>query len=280
MRGMTKDSDRSSPLAGVQVSTLRTADPGTRWLLAALRDAGAEARNLASMRNVPTGVQAFAEALAPLSDASHWLFVSPAAVRTAADLSARGHAGLFAVDGPLRQASAAGRVFAPGPGTAAALRDNGVEALIPARHYDSEGLLQLPALASPLKGHMVIVGAPDGRGLLGPALRERGARVSLLHAYERRPRRLPRRRLAALSAAPRPLLIASSGALLDALMAQLSPRQRARLQATASMVVASERLRAHARTLGFTDIAVAASARPADLLSTACATPGARVSRT
>ena len=257
------------PLAGRQVFTLRPADAATRRLIASLRADGAHAVNLASMRLVAADTRDFAAQLPTLADASHWLFISPAAVRMAARLSKRAGIDLFAAGGALAQAAAQGQVFAPGPGTAQALADEGIAAQMPAQRYDSEGLLELPALTAPLTAHVVIVGAPDGRGLLQPALQARGARVSLFHVYQRLPRRLPARQKAALIAAAQPLLMVSSGAMLDALTGQLDAAGLARLTRQAQVVVASERLRARALTSGFHDVHAARSARPDDLRHTA-----------
>lgn len=254
----------SPPLRRVQVFTLRPHDAGTRALLSALRLDGAQAYNLAPLRLVAIPPEAFARQADPLAGASHWLFTSPAAVRMAASLAARAGLDLFAPGAALAQAGAAGRVFAPGPGSAEALQRLGITAQVPVGRYDSEGILALPALSGPLQGHVVIVGAPGGRGLLAPALRERGARVTLFHVYARQPRPLPARHLARLAAAPQAVLVASSGAMLAALVAQLRGRRREVIP-RAGLVVASTRLQAQARELGFRTILVAGSARPADL---------------
>lgn len=257
------------PLAGRQVFTLRPADAATRELITRLRADGADAVNLASMRLVAADTGDFVAQWPALADASHWLFISPAAVRMAARLSMLARIDLFAASGALAQAAAQGQVFAPGPGTAQALAELGIAAQVPTQRYDSEGLLAMPSLAAPLAAHVVIVGAPDGRGLLQPALQSRGARVSPFHVYRRLPRRLPARQRAALLTAGKPLLIVSSGAMLDALTGQLDAPGLARLRQQAQLVVASDRLRAHALSSGFHDVHVAGSARPDDLRHTA-----------
>lgn len=250
----------------MQVFTVRPRDRGTRRLLAALRAAGADAFNLAPQRLVACPAPDVGRRIEDLGDASHWLFTSPAAVRIAARQDDRSGLALFAPAGSLARAGAAGRVFAPGPGTAAELLHLGIAPTVPDQRYDSEGLLALPALGEPLEGHVVIVGAPDGRGLLAPSLRERGAKVTLLHVYARVSQPLPRRELARLCGTDCPLLVASSGALLDALLAQLDTRRRQRLASRSAMVVASGRLATQAREAGFTDVTTATSARPEDLL--------------
>lgn len=79
-------------------------------------------------------------------------------------------------------------VIALGPGTAAALHQAGFEKVVsPCVHFDSEGVLALPLLASDkLAGrHVLIVGGEGGRELLAPTLRQRGATVSPLRVYRR-----------------------------------------------------------------------------------------------
>src|SRR5690606_35986833 len=126
--GMQRARNRSSgpPLAGRQVFTLRPADAATRRLIASLRADGAHAVNLASMRLVAAGTRDFVGQLPALADASHWLFISPAAVRMTARLSKRVGIDLFAAGGALAQAAVSAQVFAPGPGTAQALAELGI----------------------------------------------------------------------------------------------------------------------------------------------------------
>jgi uroporphyrinogen-III synthase len=77
-------------------------------------------------------------------------------------------------------------VFAPGPGTAEALAAVGLSgARVPATTYDSDGLLALPELASPVGKRVLILRGDSGREQLGDALRARGARVDHVSCYRR-----------------------------------------------------------------------------------------------
>jgi uroporphyrinogen-III synthase len=80
-------------------------------------------------------------------------------------------------------------VFAPGPGTAEELQLRGVdEVTMPTSSFDSEGLLELPALqASAIKGKRIaIFRGNDGRELLRETLTKRDALVDAITAYHRR----------------------------------------------------------------------------------------------
>lgn len=82
---------------------------------------------------------------------------------------------------------ASGQVAAIGPTTAEALRQNDVPVdIVPEGGYDSERLLAHPALAAVDGRRVRIVRGSEGRELLADTLRERGAAVDYLSAYERR----------------------------------------------------------------------------------------------
>jgi uroporphyrinogen-III synthase len=103
------------------------------------------------------------------------IFISPSAVDKAMTLiSARG-----ALPPGLRLA-------APGPGSARELRRHtGAPVLVPARRYDSEGLLDLPHLQSVAGQRVLILRGTGGRELLGDTLRARGAQVEYAECYRR-----------------------------------------------------------------------------------------------
>lgn len=112
-------------------------------------------------------------ALARLAEFDLVVFVSANAVATA----------LSRLRGPWPAQVAAG---ATGPGTAQALKDRGVaQVIVPARQFDSEGLVQeLDARGVSPKTVMIIKGE-GGRDWLADHLRARGAAVTALPAYRR-----------------------------------------------------------------------------------------------
>jgi uroporphyrinogen-III synthase len=76
--------------------------------------------------------------------------------------------------------------FAPGPGTAEALADAGIErARVPATRFDSEGLLALRELTDVRGKRVVIFRGDGGREHLGDTLRARGAEVDYVACYRR-----------------------------------------------------------------------------------------------
>jgi uroporphyrinogen-III synthase len=181
------------------------------------------------------------------------IFLSPAAVTSA-----------FRIHPSLNFARHV-RVFAPGPGTKAALARHGVIASCPVARYDSEGLLALPALHDIQGRSIVLIGAPGGRERLPVALRRRGALVEWVHVYSRRAARLDRRHFSRLAALPRALISVWSS--LDAirhLIHSLPPGEVRRLQ-QAPAVASSERIAEALHAHGFEQTALAGSARPVDL---------------
>ncbi len=186
------------------------------------------------------------------------IWTSPNAVRAAAALQSL-------------QARPGQAWLAVGSGTRRALQRAGIAARAPSR-MDSEGLLAMPELQDIRARSIGLVTAPGGRGMLAPALAERGAQVVRADVYARRSITFTTRALAALDAAlaspQRVLLILSSH---DALQRLLTAGQSGKHAALAgiAVVAASQRLADIAREAGFQRITVATSATPGALLQAA-----------
>ncbi|MEX2496088.1 MAG: uroporphyrinogen-III synthase [Woeseia sp.] len=129
------------------------------------------------------------------------------------------------------------QIAAIGPATRAAIEAAGRTVdICPADGFDSEHLLQEPALLDPRGKTIRIVRADSGRELLGETLRQRGARVDYLSSYRRLPKRMS---AAALEAFERRWLsgeiacfTAMSGESLDSFLSILPPGCHDRLPAT------------------------------------------------
>lgn len=185
--------------------------------------------------------------------ASRVIFTSPAAVRFAARLAT------------LRRKR--GQAFlAVGAATAEALRRAGADAVASPQRMDSEGLLALPELQG-LRGCDVgLVTAPDGRDVLAPALRRRGARLLRADVYAREEIPLSAAAVRRLLELQAPACVAlSSGAALESALSRLSATARSRLLKFPA-IAASDRLAALARETGFGKVRTAAGPRPAQLL--------------
>jgi len=154
---------------------------------------------------------------------------------------------------------------AVGAGTAQRLRHAGVSPVITPERMDSEGLLALPLLHE-LHGRSVgLLTAPGGRGLIAPALQQRGADVVRADVYERVARPPAPATLARLMASGPLWLALSSQGALEAVLDALPEPARQRLR-SAQVVAASERLAQVAVESGFAAPVVASDARPASLL--------------
>ena len=164
-----------------------------------------------------------------------------------------------------------GAIGAVGEATAHALQAHGLEAtILPAGRSDSEGLLSAPALEHVRGRRVLIVRGEGGRPLLGDELTARGAEVRYAEVY--------RRALPALDAGPLvarwqdevQVVLVTSREVLDNLVALLGAAGLERLRET-PLVVVSERLATHARTLGIGRVYVAAGASDGALVRAACA---------
>ncbi|GAA5002623.1 uroporphyrinogen-III synthase [Pseudoluteimonas lycopersici] len=167
------------------------------------------------------------------------------------------------------------RWCAVGAGTAAALRRAGIDAVVSPSRMDSEGLLALAELQS-LHGRGVgLLTAPGGRNVIAPTLRKRGAHVLRADVYRRVEIPFSSASLSRFRALrAKPWLALGSGEALQQALTRLPADLADKLRA-ADVAAASERLAQAAREFGFQGrIAVAASARPRDLVAAMAAAIG------
>jgi uroporphyrinogen-III synthase len=118
--------------------------------------------------------EALTAPLAHLRNADIAIFISPNAAQF-------GMAAIHASGG----LPVAAEVFAVGPGTARALREQGIRSVITPGGHDSEALLALPQLQNVANKRVVIVRGVGGRALLADTLAARGAEVHFLECYRR-----------------------------------------------------------------------------------------------
>ena len=147
--------------------------------------------------------------------------------------------------------------FAPGPGTATALREAGVpDVRLPATTMDSDGLLALPEFADIAGKPIVIFRGGGGRDLLPDALLARGARVAQVDCYQRaRPTSSPAGLIEAWRDHRVDAVTITSSEGLTNLWDLLDAEGRRYLRAT-PVFVPHARIGEHARTLGLATVVV------------------------
>lgn len=259
--------------AKLRLMATRTNDPTSLhgWTVLSLRPSGQHGSLRAAAARHGARLLALSPfAIEPLADAGHRsalkralaadivIWTSPNAVRAAAALQ--------------RLNARRGQDWlAVGSGSRRALLRAGIDARAPSR-MDSEGLLAMPELQHIRGRDIGLITAPGGRGLLSPALAERGAHVVRADVYTRKPVAFDARRLASLDAAlalPQRVLLALTSQ--EALQRLLTARAASAL-ADIAVVAASQRLADAARDAGFRRIAIAGNAGPAALLRAAAST--------
>jgi uroporphyrinogen III methyltransferase/synthase len=184
------------PLHGQVVAVTRARAQAGR-LAARLRELGAEVLETPAIRIEPRAVE-----LPALDGLALLCLTSPNGARLFFDALAR--------EGLDARVLAGVKVAAIGPGTAAALRAQGIEADFVPERFVAEGLLE--ALESePLDGKRVLVArAAEARDVLPEGLRERGAAVELLALYDTVAEPLPERLREALARATHATFTSSS----------------------------------------------------------------------
>ncbi len=168
-------SESHSPLAGRGIVITRPA-PQAQALAVLIRAAGGHPIVFPVMEILD------AEDLKPLNalidrldEFDFAIFISPNAVNKAMNLI-----------GARRALPVKLRIAAIGRGSVKALGHFGVtDVIAPATRFDSEALLELPALADVAGKRVVIFRGEGGRELLGDTLVERGARLEYAECYRR-----------------------------------------------------------------------------------------------
>lgn len=165
----------AGPLAGRGILITRAAHQA-QALIDLVRAAGGEPIAFPTLEIQDVADQAALNALIDRLDSFDLaIFISPNAVAKAMNLI-RARRAL-----PARLA-----VAAIGRGSARELRRCGIaEVIAPATRFDSEALLELPALRDVAGKSVVIFRGEGGRELLGDVLAQRGARVEYAECYRR-----------------------------------------------------------------------------------------------
>ncbi len=140
------------------------------------------------------------------------------------------------------------KVAAVGQGSARALRQQGVSAIIaPQDRFDSEALLGLPELQQVRGWRVMIFRGNGGRELLGDSLRARGAEVEYAECYVRS--KPPLDLAGLLAARPDALTITSSEAL--AYLWELADEPARQKLSTLPLFAPHQRIAEAARSLGW-----------------------------
>ena len=153
---------------------------------------------------------------------------------------------------------------AVGPTTASPLVTYGINPLMPASRFDSEGLLACPELkAAAVNGKKwLILRGVGGRETLAETLLQRGARVDYAELYHRVEQKYDQYSWdEALS--DKPILIISSGQALSMIERQVQDL----VNRVEAVIIPSERVARQARETGYKTVLVAASARNEDTLA-------------
>ena len=196
------------------------------------------------------------QALEQLASFSHVIFVSANAVRV----------GMDRINERWSELPAEFSVYCVGAASADLLQSYGVSAEYPLEAMTSEGLLALPGLADSDGQRVLIVKGEGGREHLQQQLQARGAAVTTLAVYRRRPYRYTDVELQQLLLEPPPLaLLVNSGESLHNMVSLLN-RGAAPGGLERLLVVPGQRVAALADELGFTDIEVAVNATDAAML--------------
>ncbi len=139
------------------------------------------------------------------------------------------------------------------------LQLSNIKALIP-KTQDSEGLLQLPCIATPKAKNILILRGNGGRNLLGNHLKKSGIEPCYVETYQRH-WDTKQAKIQALSWQKKQLdtLVVTSGEQLTSLFYSLDQKGQQWLH-SCQLLVPSQRILSQAKTLGFTQVACTHSA--------------------
>ncbi len=149
-----------------------------------------------------------------------------------------------------------------GKGSWLALKEHGIESrIVPTSSYNSEGLLESPALQQMTGKRVLIMRGQEGRNLLGDTLRERGAEVDYCEVYRRQLPASTAADFTALTAKHDPDVVVFTSAEGLRNCFELLDQQQAEGLRQLPWLLISDRMRETARDLGHNaEVIIAASA--------------------
>jgi uroporphyrinogen-III synthase len=161
------------------------------------------------------------------------------------------------------------KIAAVGEGTKKILLNSGCAVdYVPLSTWGSEGLLALPALQAVEGQHILIIRGEGGREILADTLRERGAQVSQLPAYQRIvPRAISEQVLLLMKKKQIHAIVCTSFTGVQNLKTMLQQKGWGILQPI-PLVVVSDRIRLLAQALGFGEIHLAENVSHDSILQT------------
>lgn len=173
----------------------------------------------------------------------------------------------FAAQSPFFSVAEKSHWFTLGDGTASVLRKIGVRTIFtPEAGSNSESLLAMPALQNLDGQHIGLITAPGGRGLIEPELVKRGARVHIVHTYQRKVIPLAAEQLDAINRMHPPFVVlCSSHEIFLSLWQQISPASQAKLR-QGFWILSSIRLQALLQEAGILNTFVSSSPQPDAML--------------
>lgn len=159
------------------------------------------------------------------------------------------------------------RWFAVGEGTASVLKKIGIRNIsTPHAGSNSESLLAMAALQSLDKRRVGLITAPGGRGLIEPELVKRGARVRVVHTYQRKVIPVSAEQLDAIDKLQPPFVVlCSSHEVFQSFWQQISPALQSKLL-QGFWVLSSARLQALLQEAGILNTFVSPAPQPDAML--------------